>query len=162
MAVLSTTTKGQLGWNAAKTAVQNPALTRFTAKAGAKTAPPFAKLSFKAGKPLAKRQARRRLEQIGETLAEVGEAIFEIGELVGAVMAAYGPVAARQLGWAEPPKQKRTAPRVVAGAVIGGGAVYFLDPKCGPEHREQVVRLINGGQPPSAPPQPAGAPPQAI
>lgn len=152
MAVLSTTTKGQLGWKAAKTAAQNPGVTRFAAKVGAKSAPPIAKLSFKVGKPVAKRKARHRLEQIGETLAEIGEAIFAIGEVVGATMAAYGPLAAQQLGWAEPPKEKRTAPRVAAGAVIGAGAVYFFDPKSGAERREQVLQLINGGPEPTSTP----------
>jgi hypothetical protein len=164
MDVLSTTTtKGRTGWNAAKTAVQNPGLARFPVKTGAKSTPPLANLSLKLGNPLAKRQSRRGFEQIveqaGETLAEVGEAIFAIGEVVGALTAAYGPLAARQLGWAEVPKEKRTAPRVAAGAVIGAGAVYFLEPKCGPERREQVLRLINGGAAPpdSAPGQPASA-----
>jgi hypothetical protein len=175
MDVLSTTTtKGQAGWNAAKTAVQNQDLTRFTVWAGDKSTLPLANLSFRLSNPFTKPQTRReRLEQIveqtGETLGQLGEAIFEIGEVVGAMMAAYGPLAARQLGWAEAPRAKRTAPRVVAGAVIGAGAVYFLEPKCGPERREQVLRLINGGppeqggvppQPAAAPEQPAGAPTQ--
>jgi hypothetical protein len=149
MDVLSTTTtKGRQGWNAAKTVAQNPALTRFTVKTGAKAVPPITKLSFKLGQRVGKRQGR--LEQAGELLGELGEAIFAIGEVAGAMMAAYGPLAARQLGWAEAPKEKRTAPRVAAGAVIGAGAMYFLEPKGGPERREQVLRLINGGPPQEA------------
>lgn len=168
MDVLSiTTTKGQAGWNAAKTAVQNPALARFTVKTWTKGSAPLANVSFKLGNPFAKPQTRRQrveqiVEQAGETLGQIGEAIFEIGEVVGEMMAAYGPLAARQLGWAEAPKEKRTAPRLAAGAVIGAGAMYFLEPKSGPERREQVLRLINGGpaQPADGPPQPADAPPQ--
>jgi hypothetical protein len=159
MEVLSTTTaKGRQGWNAAKTVAQNPSLTRFTVKTGAKAVPPITKISFKLGQRVGKRQGR--LEHAGEVLGELGKAIFAIGEVVGGMMAAYGPLAARQLGWAEAPKEKRTAPRVVAGAVIGAGAVYFLEPKYGPERREQLLRLINGGPPEQAgaPPQPADAP----
>ena len=150
MDVLSTKTKGQAGWTAAKTVVQNPRLRRLTVK----SVPPLTKLTVKVGKPLAKRKARGRLQEIGERLTELGEALFEIGEVVGATMAVYGPLAARQLGWAEAPKQKRTGPRVVAGAVIGASAMYFLEPKCGPERREQVLRLFYG-----TPPASDGAPP---
>lgn len=129
MAGLSTATKGWLGVKAAKGVAKNPGLVRLTAKAGAKSASPLAKLSWKAGKPLAKRQTRRKVEQIGDT--------------IGSVVAAYGPEAARQLGLVEPPKEKRTTPRVLAGAVIGASAVYFLEPKCGREHRQQVARLVS-------------------
>jgi hypothetical protein len=168
MDVLSiTTTKGRAGWTAAKTAAQNPAVLRFTTKAGAKNALPLANLSFNFANPLAKRQTpRRRLEQIieqtAETLGEIGEALFAIGEVAGEMMAAYGPLAARQLGWAEVPKKKRTVPRVAAGAVIGAGAMYFLEPKGGPERREQVLRLINGSpaEPAAGPEQPASSPAQ--
>jgi hypothetical protein len=152
MDVLSTlTTKGQTGWEAAKTAVANQDFTRFTGKSGGKSTSPFANLSINFVNPFAK-EPPGRLEQIGARLTELGDAIFEIGEVVGVVMAMYGPLAARQLGWAEVPKQKRTAPRVAAGVVIGAGAVYFLEPKGGPGRREQVLRLVN-----NAPPQPDGA-----
>jgi hypothetical protein len=169
----TTTTKGQQGWNAAKTAAQNRAFLPFTTKPHSKSTPPLANLSLNFGNPFAKRQSPRGFEQIveqaGEALGELGEVVFAIGEVLGAVMAAYGPLAARHLGWAEAPKEKRTAPRVVAGAVIGAGAVYFLEPKYGPERREQLLRLINGGPPEeagaqaqaaAAPAQPATAPPQ--
>jgi hypothetical protein len=163
MDVLSTlTTKGQTGWEAARTAIQNQDFARFIGKSGGKNSSPFANLSVNISNPFAKSDDRPRLEQLGARLTELGEAIFEIGEAVGMVVAMYGPLAARQLGWAEVPKQKRTAPRVAAGAVIGAGAVYFLEPKCGPGRREQVLRLMGNApaQPGDAPAQPVDAPAQ--
>ena len=147
MDVLNTmTTKGQSGWQAARTAAQ---------KAGGKSTSPLANLSFNFANPFAK-PPPGRLEQIGARLAELGEAIFEIGEAVGATMAMYGPLAAQRLGWAEVPKQKRTAPRVAAGVVIGAGAMYFLEPKHGSERRGQLLRLVGNA---SSQPNGAAAPP---
>jgi hypothetical protein len=141
MDVLSTT-MGRVDWDAVKAAVRNPDLTRFTINTDAKSFPPITKLTVTLGNPFGKRKPRSRLEQIGERVGEFGEAIFEIGEVIGATMAIYGPMAARQLGWVEAPKEKRTAPRVAAGVVIGAGAVYFLEPRGGPERRERVLGLI--------------------
>ena len=50
---------------------------------------------------------------------------------------------ARQFGLVEEPKAKRSAPRVVTGALIGAGAMYLLEPQHGRQHREQVHRLIS-------------------
>jgi hypothetical protein len=150
----TTTAKGRAGWESAKTAVQNPGSLPFIGNTGGKSDSPLANLSFNFVNPFAK-EPPGRLEQIGARLTQLSEAIFEVGEVVGVLMAMYGPLAARQLGWAEVPKQKRTAPRVAAGVVIGAGAVYFLEPKGGPGRREQVLRLVN-----NAPPQPDGAPAQ--
>lgn len=129
MAVLSTATKGWLGMKTAKGVAKNPGVVKFVGKAGAKGASPLAKLSWNVGKPIVKRRTRKKLEQIGET--------------VGTVLAAYGPQAAEQLGLLEPPKEKKTAPRVAAGVVLGAGAVYFLEPKHGAEHREQLLKLVS-------------------
>ncbi|HLY51215.1 MAG TPA: hypothetical protein VKR21_18630 [Solirubrobacteraceae bacterium] len=54
----------------------------------------------------------------------------------------HAPRAAYDLGLAEPPKPKRTAPRLVAGVVIAASAVYFLEPEHGKEHREKVTQLV--------------------
>lgn len=54
---------------------------------------------------------------------------------------------AYDLGLAEPPKAKRitpgVAPGVAAGVVIGAGAMYFLEPGHGAEHREKVAHLVS-------------------
>jgi hypothetical protein len=127
MSVLSTTTKGTIGLKAAKTAVKNPQILRFTAKA----AWPPALLGLKAAKPVAKRRLRKRAAQLGDAARAVGETLV-----------VYGPPVAYELGLAEPPKSKRTAPRVAAGAVIGATAMYFLEPEHGHEHREKVAQLV--------------------
>jgi hypothetical protein len=130
----TTTMKAKAGTKAAKSAVKNPGLT----KAGAKTASPIAKFSAKAtkpvaklAKPVAKRRARNRIESISDALRSAAD------ELV-----TYGPQAAQELGLVEPPKPKRTAPRVMAGVVIGASAMYFLEPEHGKEHREKVAELV--------------------
>ena len=64
-----------------------------------------------------KRRTRRKAERLGD--------------LLGTTLATYGPQAAQQLGLAEPPKKKRTAPRVALGIVIGATAVYFFEPERG-------------------------------
>jgi hypothetical protein len=84
------------------------------------------------GKALAKRNARRRVEDFGRAARTVGETI-----------AAYGPEAAQLMGWVEPPKPKRTAPRVMVGIVIGATAMYFLEPGVGKEHRQKALSLIS-------------------
>ena len=142
MAVLSTITKAKAGVNAAKAAVKNPSLLRSVAKASS----PFARLGLRAGKPVAKRRARQQAERIGETARTVGETARTIGETartVGETLATYGVPAAYELGLIEPPKQKRTAPWVAAGVVIGASAVYFLEPEHGREHREKLAQLVS-------------------
>lgn len=155
MAVLSTTTKA--GAKAAKTAAKRPTkvwstgklgvkATKPAAKIGAKaTKPaakvavkafkPAAKVAVKAGKPMAKRRARRR----GDQMIDVARMLGDRARLAGEVLVVYGPMVAYELGLAERPKPKRTAPRVMAGIVIGATAVYFLDA----EHREKVGGLVS-------------------
>ena|SRR5690348_247203 len=120
MAVRNSGMKRKMAAKTAKTAARNPRLTRAALRAG-----------FKVGKPVAKRRMRQRAERLGGTARTVGQTLI-----------IYGPEAAYGLGLAERPKRKRTAPRFLAGAVIGGVAVYFLAPGSGPEHREQVAQLV--------------------
>jgi hypothetical protein len=127
MAVLNTTSKEKLALKGSARIAKRPALLR----SGAKAAKPPIKLGFTAGKPLARWRARRRLKNAMDTAQSLGAAVKE-----------YGPEAARLVGALEEPKQKRTAPRVAAGVVIGASAVYFLDPKQGAEHRQQARRLV--------------------
>jgi hypothetical protein len=129
MAVLSNTTKGKVGLKAAGAAVKNPAATRLVAKAGA----PVAKGGVRVGKTVAKRKANRRIEDVGKTARTVGETI-----------ATYGPEAAQLFGWVEPPKRKRTAPRVLVGVVIGAAAMFLLEPSAaGKERRAKVRELVS-------------------
>lgn len=135
MATLSKAAKGAIAAKAAK----NPGILTKGAKgvAGVKATKGVAKnprTVVKASKPVAKRKARKgvnRVERFGEAAAAFGR------ELV-----VYGPQAAQELGLVEAPKPKRTAPRVAAGVVIGAGAVYFLEPEHGREHREKVTQLV--------------------
>ena len=128
MSVLSTAAKSTTAVKTAKGAVKRPALMR----AGARATPPVGKLALKAGAPLLKRRTRRRARRLGQTARAIGETLV-----------VYGPPAAYELGLAEPPKPKRTAPRVAAGIVIGASAVYFLEPEHGREHREKVTQLVS-------------------
>jgi hypothetical protein len=115
MSVINTTTKGKAGLRVAKGAAKRPRLL----VSGTRTAMPLS------------RHARKRADQVGDAARRVAEAL-----------AIYGPQAAYELGLAEPPKPKRTAPRVAAGVVIGASAVYFLEPGQGREHREKVAQLV--------------------
>lgn len=95
--------------------------------------PPVAKLGLNIGKRVAQRRAQQRIAQLSDAI-----------NALGAIVAAYGPIVARQLGIVEePPKVKRTAPLVAAGAAVGAGAVYFLEPGSGRAHRERIQRLIS-------------------
>ncbi len=127
MTILDVTTKAKASTNAAKFAINNPAILR----RGVQVSRPAARLGIKASKPVAKRRMRRRAEQFSEAAKVIGETLVT-----------YGPPAAYGLGLAEPPKPKRTAPRVAAGVVIGASAVYFLEPEHGKEHREKVAQLV--------------------
>jgi hypothetical protein len=112
-------TKAGLGVEAAKGIITDPDIR----SAAAEAAPPVARLSLNVGKRLARRRTRKQLEQIGET----------INSLAG-LLATYGPMVAQQLGAVEPPRQKRTAPRVATGVVIGATTMYVLKPKLPQRH----------------------------
>ena len=128
MAVLSNSTKGKVGRKAAGAAIRHPSATRKVAKASA----PAAKGGLRLGKAIAKRKASRRIEDVGKTARAVGETI-----------AMYGPEAARLFGWTEPPKPKRTAPRVLVGIVIGATAMFLFEPgAAGKERRAKVLALV--------------------
>ncbi len=124
MSVISKTTKARAAGTAAKLAARNPGAVVSAAR-------PAGKLSLRVGKPILKRRARQRAQDVGET-----------GRTVGQVLAVYGPMAARELHLVEPPHEKKTAPRVAAGAVLGASAVYFLEPGSGAEHRRKVAELV--------------------
>jgi len=123
MAVLGTTAKGALAVKGAKGVAKNPAILR----AGAKAAPPTAKLAFRVGKPVAKRRARRRAQRVGES-----------ARTVATTLAVHGPQAAQELGLMPAPKRKRTLPRILVGMLLGAGLVYFLDPQHGSERRQRL------------------------
>ena len=123
MAILSKGAKGAVGVKAAKSVAKNPGVVKF----GVKASKPVAK-------PVAKRKARQginRVERFGEAARSTVESLV-----------VNGPQAAQELGLIELPKPKRTAPRLAAGVVIGAGAVYFLEPDSGREHREKVHKLV--------------------
>lgn len=124
MDVLNARSKAKLGWKTAKAGAKRPNALRATV-------PPTVRLTFKTGKPFAKRRARQQAQRIGETARTLGETLRRV------------PQAAQELGLAEAPPPKRTAPRVAAGVVIGASAVYFLEPGVGAEHRRQVLRLVS-------------------
>jgi CxxC motif-containing protein (DUF1111 family) len=129
MSVLNTTSKAALGAKAAKGVAGKPAVVWSSVQA----AKPVAKLGRKAGKPIAKRRARKRAGDLGEAARDWAQTLVT-----------YGPSAAQELGLIElpQPKPKRTAPRLVAGIVLGACAVYFLDPEHGSEHREKLKQLV--------------------
>ncbi len=127
MSVISKTTKGKAAAKGAKAVAKRPQ----HLLAGTKIAVPAGKAGLKASKPLLKRRARQRVDQLDRASRTLGEAL-----------AVYAPRAAYDLGLAEPPKPKRTAPRVLVGVVIGAGAMYFLEPAHGREHREKVAQLV--------------------
>src|SRR5579875_3562173 len=143
MAVLSRRTKGRLAIKAAGGAAKRPgvvaALGRTgvgVGKVGARSAPPLARATLRVGRPIVKRRARRRLSAAADTTGAA------IAETAGEILAAYGPPAAQALGLCEPPRQRRTAPRVALGVLIGAGAMYLLEPGQGAEHRRQLLRLV--------------------
>jgi hypothetical protein len=128
MAVLNSATKGKAGVKALEMAARKPGLLRL----GAQAATPTGKFGLKAGKPLLKRRVRRRAARLGETARTLGETLVTCG-----------PQVAYEVGLAEPPKSKRTAPRVAAGALLGASAMYFLEPEHGREHREKLAELVS-------------------
>jgi|GEM_PF-2174087 len=153
MAVLSRRTKGRLAIKAAGGAAKRPgvvaALGRTgvgVGKVGARSAPPLARATLRVGRPIVKRRARRRLSAAADTtgaaIAQTAGAVAAFVETAGEILAAYGPPAAQALGLCEPPRQRRTAPRVALGVLIGAGAMYLLEPGQGAEHRRQLLRLV--------------------
>jgi hypothetical protein len=128
MSVISKRTKGKTAIETAKAAAKRPQLLL----TGAKIAVPAGKAGLKASRPMLKRRARQCVKQLDRASETLGEAL-----------AVYAPKAAYDLGLAEPPKSKRTAPRVAAGMVIGASAMYFLEPGHGKEHREKVAQLVS-------------------
>lgn len=157
MSVLKTTSKGVVGLNVAKAAAKRPGVLKTAGKGalglkaakagarhpnvlttGAQAVAPIGKVTLKASKPLLKRRARHRAERMGETAERLGDAARRVGE----ALVRYGPEAAYELGLAEPPRPKRTAPRVAAGIVIGAGAMYLLEPEHGREHRQKLAQLV--------------------
>lgn len=142
MAIISKGAKGAAGVKAVKGVAKNPGVLTKGAKGavGVKAAkavaknPGIVKFGAKAATPVAKRKARKgvnRVERFGDAAAAFGRELVE-----------YGPQAAQELGLVELPKPKRTAPRLAAGVVLGAGAVYFLEPENGREHREKVLKLV--------------------
>ncbi len=128
MSVISKRTKGKAGIIAARTVARRPQVLL----AGSKIAIPAGRAGLKIAQPLLKRRARQRVEQLNRASRTLGEALT-----------VHGPRTAYELGLAEPPKPKRTAPRVAAGVVIGAGAMYFMEPGHGKEHREKVAQLVS-------------------
>jgi hypothetical protein len=135
MAVIGAASKGKIGIKSAKGAVRHPRLLLL----GAKAARPAGRFGFKAGKPVAKRQLRQRAARLGETARSIGEATRSIGETLPISV----PQLAYELGLVQPPKRKRTAPRVAVGIVIGASAMYFLEPEHGRERRERVAQMVS-------------------
>jgi hypothetical protein len=117
MAWVSTTTKGKVGVKAVK---------------GLAIRPELAKLTFRASKPLLKRRARQRAEQLADA-----------ARTLATVLAIYGPLVGQELGLVEAPKPRRRALSVATGVVIGASAVYFLEPQHGRERREQLRRRVS-------------------
>ena len=131
MAVLSNSAKGKVGLKAAGAAIKNPTATRLVAKASA----PAAKGGMRFGKAIAKRKSSRRIE---DRIEDVGRTARTVGETI----AIYGPEAAQFFGWVEPPKRKRTAPRVLVGAVLGATAMYMLEPSGAGKERRAKARAL--------------------
>jgi hypothetical protein len=77
-----------------------------------------------------------------KAVAKRPQLLADAAHTIGDVLAVQGPQAAYELGLADPPKPKRTVPRVVAGILIGAGAVYFLEPEHGAEHRRKVAQIV--------------------
>jgi hypothetical protein len=120
--------KPSLASTAAFGLVEDPSIRQ----AAVEAAPPVARLSLNVGKRFAKQRAQRRMEQVNDAV-----------NALAALVTAYGPILARQLGIVEEPQPaRRTAPLVAGGALVGAGAVYFLEPGAGRRHREQVQHLI--------------------
>ncbi len=112
---------------AAKAVIENPPLRH----AAATAAPPAVKLILK-----------RKRRRAGRRSREQAERISDAARTASAALANYGPAAAEALGLTEPPKQKKTAPRVGVGILIGAGTMYLLEPEKGQARRQKVKGLI--------------------
>ncbi len=121
--MVGTKTKAKVGAKAAKGIIQEPILRG----AVSEIAPPMAKLGMTVGKKRINRKTRKQLEHLSETVGTVASQASDL---------------AQQLGLVEPPKQKSTTPRVVAGAVIGAALMYLLEPGVGGQHRKQLAKLV--------------------
>lgn len=118
-----------VGLAAARAMIQDPQIRR----AAFEAAKPLATLSLRVGGKVGRRKARRRARQMDEAI-----------RTVWALVTTYSPQLVEQLGLVEPPKPPRTAPKVMLGAALGGGAVWLLAPGSGSEHRKQLARLVAG------------------
>jgi len=121
-------TTGKKGAKAGKSALRRS----WFGIAGSMPARRASKLATKASRRTFSRRSRTRVEQLGDAAHLLNDA----ARLAGEVLAVHGPRAAYVLGLAEPPKPKRTAPRIAAGIVIGASAVYALEL----EHRATGAR----------------------
>ena len=119
--------KPGLGGTAALGLVTDRQIRRAAVDAGG----PVARLGWGVGSKLARRRANRRAHQISD-----------VTNALSTLLSTYGPALLEQLGLVEPPKRKRTLPRVATGALIGAGAMYLLDPATGAAHRRQVQHLV--------------------
>jgi hypothetical protein len=135
--MLSTRSKARLGARAAKGLARNEGIRDLAVG----SVPAITGVRFGWRKRRAKKRGREQVERLTEAARTAGDAARSAGE----TLQNYAPQVAQQLGLAEPPKQKRTAPRVAAGVVIGASAVYFLEPQGGAERRRQVQRLVSVG-----------------
>ncbi|HET8976957.1 MAG TPA: hypothetical protein VFN87_02300 [Solirubrobacteraceae bacterium] len=81
--------------------------------------------------------------KVAKAAAKRPQQIVRASRILGETLAVTAPRAAYELGLAEPSKPKRTGPGVAAGIVIGAGAMYFLEPEHGSEHREKVAQLVS-------------------
>ncbi|HET9123796.1 MAG TPA: hypothetical protein VFN65_02795 [Solirubrobacteraceae bacterium] len=142
MSMLSTTAKTRLGVRTARQAAKHPTLTGRTVRA-ARPALRAARPALRAARPALRgavkgtsRVERRRARHRAESLVGSGRAI-------GQTLLALGRQAADEAAEAQA-RRKRTMPRVAAGVAIGAGAMYFLEPGSGAEHRRRAQRLIAG------------------
>lgn len=129
--MLKRESKGVAATGVARAIIQDPQIRR----AASEAASPLANLSVAVGKRLARRRARRRVRQLNAAIGAVR-----------ALLATYSPQAIeqlQQLGVVERPKRKRAAPRFVAGAVAGAGAMYLFEPRHGRANRQQIQKLVS-------------------
>lgn len=85
--------------------------------------------------PVAKRRLRRRARRASRQLEHYGA----VARTASNAVVEHAPTAAKALGLYEPPKPKRTGPRVGVGIIIGAACMYFLDPKSGPGRRAKLT-----------------------
>jgi hypothetical protein len=112
-------TTARLGTKGAVAIVRHPMVRRAAA--------PPAKLGWRVGVVVVKRKARAQMARVGVA-----------GRNLASLAIIYGPVVAEAFGLVEAPKPKRRAPALVAGAVIGAGAMYVLSRNTRPNSGEPV------------------------